>query len=358
MPVRFPRKYVVPPPAPLHTRYHTLCSASYGWQSARFSNHSMTDFDWDLFLHYRANECTATERERFERWLAADPDRRRMADATIIAAERMARPHRPLRLPRSRSVTARWPTLVAAGVIGVVVGLGSWQLTLRDHAHAASTLAREHVIATRAGERADAQLPDGSHVILGPASTLRYAAALLTGGAQSRDVALTGEAFFEVVHDTAHPFRVHTRGTTTEDVGTAFDLRAYETDSAVRIVVASGAVSVRAIAHPSPLVLPRGTIGVVDPAGDVRITSHVAIDRYLAWTKGQLVFTNTPLPVAVLELGRWFDLDIRLGAPQLAPRSLTATFADDPVPDVLHALEESLDVKAIVDGHTVRLDPR
>jgi transmembrane sensor len=318
----------------------------------------MTDFDWDLFFRYRTNECTVAERERFERWLAADPVRQQMADAAIMAAERMACPHRPLRVPKPQSAIAPWRALLAAGITGVLVCFGAWQATLRAHRHTAPAPAPERVIATRAGERADAQLPDGSHVILGPASTLRYAAAMLTGGAQSRDVALTGEAFFEVVHDTARPFRVHTHGTTTEDVGTAFSLRAYQTDSAVRIVVASGTVSVRAIAHPSPVVLPHGTLGVVDPAGDVRITPHVAVDRYLAWTKGQLVFTNTPLPVAVVELGRWFDLDIRLGAPQLATRSLTATFADDPVLDVLHALEESLDVKAIVDGRTVILDPR
>ena len=151
---------------------------------------------------------------------------------------------------------------------------------------------------------------------------------------------------------------MRTHGTTTEDVGTAFDLRAYETDSSVRIVVATGAVAVRAIAHPSPLILRRGALGVVDPAGDVRITSHIAVDRYLAWTKGQLVFANTPLPIAVVELGRWFDLDIRLGAPQLVKRSLTATFADDPAADVLHALEESLDLRVIRDGRSVTLEPR
>ena len=173
-----------------------------------------------------------------------------------------------------------------------------------------------------------------------------------------RDVALTGEAFFDVVHDTTRPFRIHTRGTTTEDVGTAFDLRAYESDSAVRVVVATGAVSVRATSHPAPVTLTHGMLGVIEHESDVKITPNVALDRFIAWTRGQLVFTNTPLPVALRDLSRWFDLDIELGSPRLVTRSLTGAFADDPVPDVLRAIEAALDVHAERDGRRVRLYPR
>lgn len=327
----------------------------------------MTDFDWDLFFRYRANACTAEERERFEQSLAADPARQQLADAAILAAAGIARRGRS----RAGAVHERgpfsngpykgryaWRVGLAAALLTATVGIATWPFLRHRPTPAPTIPPPERSIATRPGERADIQLPDGTHVILGPASLLRYAAATLTTAGHPRDVALTGEAFFNVVHDTTRPFRVHARGTTTEDVGTAFDLRAYEADSAVQVVVAAGAVSVRATLHPAPVVLGRGTLGLVEHEGDVKITPNIALDRFIAWTKGQLVFTNTPLPLALRDLGRWFDLDIQLGSPRLATRSLTATFADDPIPDVLRAIDDALDVRAERDGRRVTLYPR
>ncbi|MGH7717268.1 MAG: FecR/PupR family sigma factor regulator [Gemmatimonadaceae bacterium] len=42
--------------------------------------------DIDLLFRYQGNECTPQERERFERWLAADPRHRRFMNALVVAA--------------------------------------------------------------------------------------------------------------------------------------------------------------------------------------------------------------------------------------------------------------------------------
>jgi ferric-dicitrate binding protein FerR (iron transport regulator) len=64
----------------------------------------MIDVDWELVFRYFGNECSAEERERFERWLAADPQHQAIVNAAVMAAGRtgVRRHGRPgsSRLPR------------------------------------------------------------------------------------------------------------------------------------------------------------------------------------------------------------------------------------------------------------------
>jgi transmembrane sensor len=164
-------------------------------------------------------------------------------------------------------------------------------------------------------------------------------------------VYLTGEGYFEVAHDAAHPFRVHARGATAEDIGTAFVVRAYAEDSTVRVVVAEGSVSLGAAAdRSSPAVSPgavltAGQLGVLRQ-GEARPTvRRVNVDAYLAWTEGRLVFDDLPLGDAMAQLGRWYDVPVRIADPSLTSRTLTASFTTESLRDVLASLAPVLDVR-------------
>src|SRR5436190_1648478 len=58
-----------------------------------------------------------------------------------------------------------------------------------------------------------------------------------------RDLYLDGEAYFQVAHDARRPLRVHTAASVTEDLGTAFAIRAYADQVATEVVVAEGRVA-------------------------------------------------------------------------------------------------------------------
>ncbi|MEK7720113.1 MAG: FecR domain-containing protein, partial [Bacteroidota bacterium] len=62
-------------------------------------------------------------------------------------------------------------------------------------------------------------LPDGTTVKMNASSTLQYPAQFAAG---SRKVKLSGEAYFEVVHDAASPFIVELNNMEVEDLGTSF----------------------------------------------------------------------------------------------------------------------------------------
>ncbi|NUQ19981.1 MAG: DUF4974 domain-containing protein [Gemmatimonadaceae bacterium] len=195
------------------------------------------------------------------------------------------------------------------------------------------------------------RLPDGTRVVLGAASTLRYSA---TFGA-AREVVLDGEGYFEVVHDPRHPFRVRAGDAVAEDIGTAFGVRAYPRDGTVRVVVATGAValhSARDSSAPRAMLRP-GQRGALR-RGETRVAVDSAeLSSALAWLRGALAFDDAPLPEVVAELERWYDVRIRIGDSTLATRRLTASFPSATLADVLAALAPALDLRYARDADTL-----
>jgi transmembrane sensor len=313
----------------------------------------MTDVDWDLVFRYFGDECSPAERDRFERWLAADPQRRVIVDAAVAAAGRAldAIPAAtPARSPRVFAASARrashpgWLLPVAASLVivlgsAVIMKHPAWRGSRAPHA--ASTL---RVAQTVRGGRQELRLADGTRVVLGPASTLRYPAEF---GAGARDVELVGEGYFEVTHDAAHPFRVRAGHASAEDIGTAFGVRAYAEDSVVRVVVAEGSVALGAAALGAARRVPltAGQLGTLGRGHAIPVVRRVNVAAHLGWLDGRLVFDETPLPEVVAQLGRWYDASFRIADPALATRTLTASFSTEPLGDVLAALAPVLDVR-------------
>src|SRR5206468_1732744 len=88
--------------------------------------------------------------------------------------------------------------------------------------------------------RAGLSLPDGSQMLLSVATRLRMPRDF---GVRERRVELDGEAYFVIQHDSLRPFVVRTPYGTAEDLGTEFDVHAYEPEDGVAVVVARGRVA-------------------------------------------------------------------------------------------------------------------
>jgi len=84
-------------------------------------------------------------------------------------------------------------------------------------------------------------LPDRSKVWLNAASTIKYPAHF----SKNRDIYLVeGEAFFDVTHNPAKPFIVHTSSLSTRVLGTAFSVKSYNGLPTVTVTVERGKVRV------------------------------------------------------------------------------------------------------------------
>jgi ferric-dicitrate binding protein FerR (iron transport regulator) len=86
------------------------------------------------------------------------------------------------------------------------------------------------------------KLPDESTVELSANSRIAYANNFDSAG--TRDIYLSGEAFFKVTKNPSRPFRVFANEIVTKVLGTSFIVRSFEKDTAIQVTVRTGKVSV------------------------------------------------------------------------------------------------------------------
>ena len=86
------------------------------------------------------------------------------------------------------------------------------------------------------------KLPDESTIELAPKSRVAYANNFDSSG--TRDVYLSGEAFFKVTKNSARPFRVFSNEIMTTVLGTSFSVRSFDKDTIIQVRVKTGKVSV------------------------------------------------------------------------------------------------------------------
>ena len=87
--------------------------------------------------------------------------------------------------------------------------------------------AAQNTVSTRKGSKSNVQLPDGTMAWLNADSKLIYDENFR---GDFREVSLEGEAYFDVVKDKTKPFIIHTKAIDIRVLGTAFNVRAYETE--------------------------------------------------------------------------------------------------------------------------------
>lgn len=158
-------------------------------------------------------------------------------------------------------------------------------------------------IETPRGGQFKVVLPDGSKVWLNAASSIRYPSVF---AAASRTVEVSGEAYFEVAHDPAKPFLVHTRGMEVQVLGTAFDLMAYPDEDTVRTTLVSGSVKV-VNGSESRLIRPgeQASLG-----GDGFVVSKPNLYEVLGWKEGEFRFRGASITVIMRQLARWYDVQV------------------------------------------------
>jgi ferric-dicitrate binding protein FerR (iron transport regulator) len=237
--------------------------------------------------------------------------------------------------------------LAAATVIGLVKG-GTWF----DGSHTRAT----SEYATRPGERATVQLADGSTVLLGPASHL----VVTREGASVRETRLSGEAYFTVRSRADAPFIVHAGDGIVRVLGTEFAVRRYDTDSTVRVAVATGRVSLRARTDGDGIgvVLGASDAAQLGPKNRVVVTRGVDLTDDLSWRTGQLRFRNATVASVLTDLGRAYDLELTVSDSALAHLHITATLHQTTAAGMLDVLSRLLNADVRRSGRHVTLIKR
>ena len=240
-----------------------------------------------------------------------------------------------LTLVRGRSWRGR-RTIVGLTAVAAAAGVVAL-LTVRrapDPGQAVRPAARTY--GTAVGQRDSVTLADGSRVMLGPDSRLTVPADY---GVTTRTVALRGDGYFDVHHDSAMPFVVQAGDAVIEDIGTRFTIESDAVDTTT-VSVLAGSVRLRArdSAATTGAILVAGDRGSVTTAGAVHADPHSVGADDAAWTTGRLVFRDASLVRVAGELHRWYGVNIRIADSALAHRHITNTFTGESIDQVLKTI--------------------
>ena len=181
-------------------------------------------------------------------------------------------------------------------------------------------------------------LPDGSVVTLNHNSHLSYPSSFTE---DTRDVYLTGEAFFDIKHDRHKPFLVHTGLYIIKVLGTAFDIRSFPNEKAISVTVTRGKVQVQKLHTKKILgiILPGYQLNVSTPNSetivDTVVQKKVDINTILAWKKEELVFDNITFDEAAMRLSYYFNIEIRFKNPGLKNCRFTGNFQEESLENTL-----------------------
>lgn len=191
-------------------------------------------------------------------------------------------------------------------------------------------------------------LPDGTKVWLNAASSITFPVAFV---GNDRVVSITGEAYFEVAHNKAMPFRVTTGNTTVEVLGTHFNINAYEGEGFIKTTLLEGAVKVNS-PYESNLLTP-GQQARVAGIGSMDVVNEVDLDEVMAWKNGYFQFNDADMPTVMRQLENWYDVTVTYEGGFVPDRSFGGGMQRSlPLSKVLKILEEN-NVKFKIEGRNI-----
>lgn len=160
-------------------------------------------------------------------------------------------------------------------------------------------------IVTARGQQWELELPDGTKVWLNAASSIHYP---LSFKGKERLVKITGEAYFEVVHNSAQPFKVQVGNVQIEDIGTTFNVNAYSDEPLTKTTLVDGSVKV-STGNNTKLLTP-GQQAITQENNSIQIKKNVNVEEVISWKNGQIKFENEDLQTIMRQISRWYDVDI------------------------------------------------
>lgn len=213
---------------------------------------------------------------------------------------------------------------------------------------------------TAYGEKKMITLSDNTKIWLNAGSQLRIDEKY---GQESREVFLTGEALFDVVHDELLPFIVHTDKYEVKDLGTVFNVKAYPDEEQSETALIEGEIEIQVKNSTKKIFLSTpNQKAVINVSGEHQVKDNekeapipveettikllplsynhkdsVVIET--AWAQNRLEIVNENFYEMKEKLERWFNVKISIKDSNAGKYPFTATFKNEDIQQVLQALQ-------------------
>lgn len=164
-------------------------------------------------------------------------------------------------------------------------------------------------------------LSDGSKVWVNSGAVFSYAKEFK---GKTREVYLSGEAYFDIKHDPEHPFIVHTENVITTVLGTAFNIKTDNLTHQIAVTVTRGKVSVANGQKVMALLTPEQQI-TFNTATQKHQKTKADVTSIISWLPNELQFTDATFADAALELEQQFNVKINFSNEKLKNCRFTGT---------------------------------
>lgn len=270
---------------------------------------------------------------------------------TVVARE----PEAPSRFRRKAIVLIPVALIFIGAILLITRPAGS--PTTDSVAQPPAPVARE--IVTTTGSRTSITLPDSTRVWLNAGSHIQYGKGF---GGQYREVSLTGEAFFDVSPDAAHPFIIHTPKVDVRVLGTSFNLKSYPADKTTEATILRGSIEISIRNRPSDKIILKSNEKLVVNNDDsllvrktprrkeVRPESLVVISKptyeqhsgaiiETSWVDNKLIFQDEEFADLAKQMERWYGVSIRFEDTRKQELRFTGSFEKETIRQALDALK-------------------
>ena len=190
------------------------------------------------------------------------------------------------------------------------------------------------IVAVEKGQKANITLPDGSKGWINSDSKLSYGSRF---NADERVLNLEGEAYFEVKPDAKRPFIVQSGKVSVKALGTSFNVKNYNTEEHISVVLMTGKVEVTANDNHVDLL----------PNEEAIFNKHSSIlgknkvDNsldYSSWMYNTLNFESTPFSEIAHTLERYYNTQIVFKSEALKSYRFTGKPGNTSLASILHLL--------------------
>lgn len=148
-------------------------------------------------------------------------------------------------------------------------------------------------------------LADGTQVWLNAASSITYPTAF---NGKDRIVKITGEVYIKVVHNAAQPFKVLVRGQTIDDIGTTFNINAYDDEPVIKTTLIDGSVKISN--NTGSAILKPGQQAAIQPDNQNIKVKDADIEEAIAWKNDYFIFNHEKIQSIMRKISRWYDVEV------------------------------------------------
>jgi len=317
-----------------------------------------------LMIRYLQDACTPVEKSGFEAWLLESEENRNQfyEVKTVWYAARIeyygskeqldkavSTLNSNMQRKQGKSVYLQWVKYAA-----IIIGIATiaWLFLGRNRKGATGNEMITAAVANTDSSKL-VVLGDGTHVWLNSNSKIIYPREMARG---KRTVTLEGEAYFDVTHDAAHPFIIHTAAIDIIVLGTAFNVQAYSPGNGVEAILVRGKIAIGDSLG--------NELAVMAPGEMARFRQNkltvekVNTDWYTSWRYGDVTLNDVDFRTICNKLSDLYQVNINIAASLQDTTKYNFTFKKQKsITGILEMLSFIAPIQYQVQGKNINITP-